>query len=397
MNDYYILGTKVNDLSMNEVINKIEQFLKTGQKGFIITPNPEICLLAYKFKPLRYFINDSFISIPDGFGLKIGSLIIYGKWLKNITPGSDLCQQIFKLAEQKKYSVLFFEGQPKIGEKALKNIKQKYPKLAINFIDLGKIELDGTPAKKDYLTKINNYQPDIVLVNFGAPKQENFIKNNLENLNTKLMIGVGGSLDFISGRIKRAPQIWRKIGLEWLWRLFQEPWRWKRIFNAVIIFPLACLRFKFGLLFSYRKNVVACIVNDQNQILITKHAKNQYWQFPQGGAKNARSYEDYKNAVLREMEDELGTNKFEVLDFAKNCHQYTWPKSNNPRKHFDHFKGQKQSLFLLKFTGNDQDINLDPKEHSAWQWTSKEKINDLFPEFKKPIINTALNKFQKYV
>jgi N-acetylglucosaminyldiphosphoundecaprenol N-acetyl-beta-D-mannosaminyltransferase len=94
----------------------------------------------------------------------------------------------------------------------------------------------------------------VIFTCLGAPKQEYFMANNLSSLNAKLMIGVGGTIDFLAEQIKRAPQSWRKLGLEWLWRLIQEPLRWKRILKAVIIFPLACLAWRFGNFFIYRKN-----------------------------------------------------------------------------------------------------------------------------------------------
>lgn len=244
MIEIYILGTKINDISLIEVIEEIKKLLSTDQKGYIVTPNPEICLVGYRNKQFRIILNNSLISIPDGFGLKFGARIL-GQKLFNITTGADLCWEIIKLAEQKSYSILFFEGRPVVGEQALKKIKEKFPKLNINFLDLGLVDAAGNCSEENYLAKINQIKPDIIFVNFGPPKQENFINKNLEKLDTKLMLGIGGSLDFIAERIKRAPLWMRKIGLEWLWRLFQEPWRWKRIINAVIIFPLACIKYKF--------------------------------------------------------------------------------------------------------------------------------------------------------
>ena len=244
MKEIYILGTKINDISLEETIKEIEKLLSADQKGYIVTPNPEICLVGYKDKQFRRIIRDSFVSIPDGFGLKLGARI-FGQKLHNITTGADLCWELIKLAEQKKYSILFFEGRPKIGEQALQNIKEKYPKVNINYIDLGLIDSQGNCSQANYLELINQFKPDIIFVNFGPPKQENFINKNIAKLETKIMLGIGGSLDFMAKRLKRAPESWRKIGLEWLWRFSQEPWRWKRIIKAVIIFPLACLLFKF--------------------------------------------------------------------------------------------------------------------------------------------------------
>jgi len=389
----YILGAKINDLSIDEVINKINTFLLTNKKGYIVTPNPEICLISYKDKNFRRIIQDSFLSIPDGFGLKLGNLI-YGKKLNNITTGIDLCWQVIKLAEQKKYSILMIGGIQENGLQALKNIIKKHPNLTIQYINGGNFDSKGTSNNPQLIEQINKLTPDIILVNLGAPKQEYFISKNLNQINTKLMLGVGGSLDFISGNIKRAPKKWQSYGLEWLWRLKQEPQRWSRIINAVIIFPLACIYFRLHSKLIYRKNVVGLIINNNKQVLLTKHAENNYWQLPQGGAKNAKNREELQKAILREMEQELGTNKFTTLQMVKNCHKYKWPKKDTE---FDHFKGQKQTLFLLKFDGNDSDIKLDPHEHSQWQWVNKNEIIQIVPDFKKPLIKIALEKFNKHI
>ncbi len=244
MKEIYILGTKINDLSLAEVIEQIQIKLQANEKSYIVTPNPEICLLAHKDKIFRQILQRSFISIPDGFGLKIGAFI-FGKKLHNITTGADLAWQILNLAEQKKYSVLILGGKENVGLKALRNIADKYRGLTVQYINGGSFDSHGNSVNKNLIEEINNLAPDIIFVCLGAPKQEYFMAENIDKLaNVKLLLGVGGSIDFIAGEIRRAPQSWRRIGLEWLWRLIQEPWRWKRIVNAVIIFPLACLKYK---------------------------------------------------------------------------------------------------------------------------------------------------------
>lgn len=392
--ELYILGSKINDLSIDQVINKIDQFLQSDKKGYIVTPNPEICLKAYQDKFLRRIIKASWLSIPDGFGLKIGALI-FGQHLKNTTTGIDLTKQLLSFCEQNNYSVLFFEGQPAMAKRARKVIKEKHLNLKINFLNPGKVGDRGQTENQNLNNQINQIASDIIFVNLGCPKQEYFIQQNIAKLNTKLMLGIGGSFDFISGRLKRAPQILQKLGLEWLYRLYQEPSRWPRIFKAVIIFPLACLKFKLGSWFIYRKNVAAFIINDKKEILIAKHAKYNYWQLPQGGAKNSKTKQDYEQAVLREVKQEIGTDQVKIIDWAPNCYKYKWPEMKD--KLWDHFKGQRQTLFLLKFQGKDDDIKLDPHEFKDWQWVKKDDILNKVKDFKKPLIKIALQKFNKYL
>jgi len=395
MREIYILGTKINDISLKEAISEIANFISANKKGYIVTPNPEICLAGYRDKQFKRILNNSFISIPDGFGLKLGARI-FGQKLFNTTTGADLCWELVNLAEQKSYSILFFEGRPKIGEQALQNIKEKYPKVNINYIDLGLIDSQGNCSQANYLELINQFKPDIIFVNFGPPKQENFINKNLAKLETKIMLGVGGSLDFMAGRLKRAPLWMRQIGLEWLWRLKEEPWRWQRIINAVIIFPLACLRWILGNLLLYRKNVAGFIINKDKQILLAKTTKTEEWKLPQGGAKNARTKAELEKAIMREMKDEIGTDKFKIIMMLKNCHKYKWLKDKY-YLNIDRYKGQKQTLFLLEFSGNDSDINLNLHEHNDWQWVSKDKILEIAAPRRNQIIKIGLDKFKEYL
>jgi N-acetylglucosaminyldiphosphoundecaprenol N-acetyl-beta-D-mannosaminyltransferase len=240
MKSIYILGVKIDDISLSEAIAKIADFLLKGDKGYITTPNPEICVRGNHNKAYAQVLNNSLMSIPDGFGLKIGAKIL-GTKLNNITTGVDLCFEIITLAEQNNYSVLILGGSPEAGERTLSLYSYKYPKLKLKYLNGGNFDKQGVSDQSNLIEQINALTPDIIFTCLGAPKQEFFMANNLDKLNAKLMLGVGGSIDFLAMQIKRAPNSWRKRGLEWLWRLIQEPWRWKRIAKAVIIFPLACI------------------------------------------------------------------------------------------------------------------------------------------------------------
>lgn len=395
MKELYILGTKIKDVSLKEAIDLIADFLLSGKKGYITTPNPEICMQGFNSKIFRRIHTNAILSIPDGFGLKIGARII-GSRLNNITTGVDLCQEVIKLAEQKNYSILILGGTQEAGERTISLCSYKYPKLKIHYLNGGNFDKQGVSDQADLITQINGLKPDIIFVCLGAPKQEYFMSKNLEFLNAKLMLGVGGSIDFLADQIKRAPQSWRKLGLEWLWRLIQEPWRWKRIAKAVIVFPLACIYWRFSNEFIYRKNVAAFIINEKKQIFLAKQTDTSEWKLPQGGSKNAKTKEQLESAILREMREELGTEKFEIAGMIKNCYQYKFPRNNfNWTK--DKYVGQRQTLFLLKFKGQDQDIKLDLREHTEWRWVSKEEILKVATPKRQEIIKIGLNNFKQYL
>lgn len=250
-----ILGIKISTLSKKQILNKISEFLNNHNSHTIFTPNPEFLLEARKNEEFFYILNQADLAIPDGFGLVLASLLM-GKRLKRIS-GSDLIYDICALAAKENKSVFLLGGSGNTAEKASEKLKKIYPNLQIvgaeQGLRAGEWEIKsrqwtkGEGANQRLIERINEVKPDIIFVAFGHPKQELWIYHTLKHLpSVKVAMGVGGSFDFIAGTVKRAPRIMRVIGLEWLWRLLQEPrTRWKRIYNAVVKFPLVFLRWRF--------------------------------------------------------------------------------------------------------------------------------------------------------
>ncbi|MFH1583405.1 MAG: WecB/TagA/CpsF family glycosyltransferase [Candidatus Falkowbacteria bacterium] len=238
-----ILGININILTKKQALVKIQNFLTGGRQHFIVTPNPEIILEAIGGdEELFYILNSADLSLPDGIGLKLAAWAM-GKNLKRIT-GADLTLKILKMAEEKNYKVAVFNwgGGLSTASEIKNKLEKKFPKLEFYIED---IERDVSFN----LTEAVNFAPAIIFCTLGAPYQEKFIFHNLTKLaSVKIGMGVGGSFDFLTGRIKRAPKIFRIIGLEWLWRLIKQPWRWRRIYNAVIVFPIKFILWRFGLI-----------------------------------------------------------------------------------------------------------------------------------------------------
>ncbi|OGF21340.1 hypothetical protein A2316_03255 [Candidatus Falkowbacteria bacterium RIFOXYB2_FULL_38_15] len=231
-----ILGTLIDNIKKEELLLEISSFLEDGKKHFLITPNPEIVLSAQKDEEFKAILNRADIAIPDGFGLILASYYLKTPLEDRIT-GVDLMLEICKIAEGKKKSVYLLGGEEGIAEKTAKVLIDKFPKLKIVGAESGgKIEKEKL-KDDNFLKKINEKNPDIIFVALGGGKQEKWIDANLKNIpSVKLAMGIGGAFDFISGKIKRAPPLMRKLGLEWLFRLFLEPRRIKRIFNATAVF-----------------------------------------------------------------------------------------------------------------------------------------------------------------
>ena len=233
--DIPIEGPSFSDL-VSSISNK--------QIRWIITANPEILLHARKDKDYRDAIQKADLRIADGFGIVLMARL-FGKKLHRVT-GVDLAEAIMKHAAEKDWSVAFVGGgdTPGTAQKAFKAIQKRYPALRGTAHDGGRVNPDGTGDTTDDETiqQLIQESPDIILVGFGHPKQERWIACNLPNLpSVKTIIGIGGTFDYWAGNIKRAPGWMRSLGLEWLFRLVKEPKRWKRIWNAVIVFPVTAL------------------------------------------------------------------------------------------------------------------------------------------------------------
>ena len=244
-----ILGVWIDNLTKKEILEKVEFFLNEDKFHQIATVNPEFILRAQRDEEFKNILNKTDLNVADGVGIWY-AFLKYANHLKSRTAGIDLMQEILEIADKKGLSV--FLAIHKNGLSSLENIKKslnaKYPNVGI-FGD----DVDPRKTKK-MLLAINH---PIVFCNFGFPQQEKFINllKNRQNSNLqltgcqgkiRLAMGVGGSFDFITEKIKRAPLWMRKVGLEWLWRLLFQSWtdkfflvrRWRRIFNAVLVFPI---------------------------------------------------------------------------------------------------------------------------------------------------------------
>lgn len=237
-----ILGVRIDTHSVAEIMRQIEHFLRGAAQHTIGTPNPEMLVCAAQNKRLRNILNSNTLNLCDGFGITLLST-------QKITrlPGIDLMMRICNLAEDKNYRVYFLgTGDREVLENAVQKILNKFPKLKIVGYHEGlPISYDNNDGliydkkiNEQILVEIKSSKPDILFVAFGHGKQECWLSENLTRLPTaRIGMGVGGSFEFISGAVRRAPRLFRSLGLEWLWRLVAQPWRIKRIFTAVVVFP----------------------------------------------------------------------------------------------------------------------------------------------------------------
>lgn len=255
-----ILGIGITDATEQEIleyiINSIENFTN---KYYISTPNPEMIVASSRQKAFKTLLNDATLALCDGTGVILAAKIL-GKPLKARVTGTDLLLSLCKAVSNRPVTVGFLGAGPKVAESAAECLRQKYPNLSVSFIgrDISDFAVGpavaiprptssltsftagarrGSPGHVTHSEPVHSqntkYQipdTDILFVAYGFPKQEKFMAENLEKLPVKIMMGVGGAFDYISGRVPRAPKFIREIGLEWLFRLVVQPWRIKRQF-----------------------------------------------------------------------------------------------------------------------------------------------------------------------
>lgn len=231
-----VFGVRVDGLAANDVLKRADG--KTGAPFWIVTANPEILLYARSHPAYREAINRADVRIADGFGLCLAGLI-RGRRLKRTT-GVDLAQAIVDRAAAREDTVVFLGGGPGVAARALEHQTARHPELRGYAAGGGLVSQDGAgdAENEEALHQISVLGPKVLLVAFGHPKQEMWIARHLREFpSVRTIIGIGGTFDYWSGLITRAPAWMRSLGLEWLYRLFSEPRRLKRIWNAVVVFP----------------------------------------------------------------------------------------------------------------------------------------------------------------
>lgn len=219
-----ILGCYIDIIDFKGAINQIKAFIAKGKPTHVITLNAEIVYAARDDEKLKNIINQADLVTPDGIGT-VWAARKLGWEVKERVTGIDMVYNICQEAEKEGYKLYFLGAAPTVAEQAADNLRETYPNLNIVGIRDGYFTEEEIPNLIDNIKKAS---PDILLVALGAPKQEFFINEYKEKLGVPVSIGIGGSFDVIAGIKKRAPDIFIKLNLEWLYRLISEPSRAKR-------------------------------------------------------------------------------------------------------------------------------------------------------------------------
>ncbi len=236
-----IVGVNIDNVNMDEAAGMLAEYLEIDDCSMVFTPNSEILLEAVKNRELETALNSGQLVVPDGIGVVIASKF-YGTPVKERVAGFDLMLRLMETAGSMGKSVYLLGGKPGIAEEAALKLTEKYEGLRIAGARDGYF---GTDEEKNIINEINASNADILLAALGAPKQEKFIYNNRSALKVRIAMGVGGSFDVIAGKVKRAPEFYRKAGLEWFYRLMKEPWRFGRMMKLPKFIALAFFDARF--------------------------------------------------------------------------------------------------------------------------------------------------------
>ena len=239
----YVLGVRVDRVGQQQALDSIEQMIaqhraneaseKQATCQQIITVNPEFVMAAQHNAPFREAINEAALVLADGIGV-VWATRYLGQAVPERVTGTDTLPMLAQKCASAGYRLYLLGAAAGVAEMAAERLQQ----LALGVIIAGTYA--GSPAleeEENILQRVREAQADVLCVAYGAPAQDLWIKRNLERLPVAVAIGVGGAYDFLSGRQLRAPQWMRRVGLEWLYRLYREPWRWRRML-ALPIFAL---------------------------------------------------------------------------------------------------------------------------------------------------------------
>lgn len=234
-----ILGIDIDNIDIEDAGNITKKLIEESNKSckIIVAPNTEFIMMAQKDEEFYNILKNAELATPDSVGVMIGGKF-QKKPFKQRIPGQMYFRKILEVGEKENWTFYMLGGKDDVPELAVKNIKKLYPKLNIVGYHEGFFTED---SEEDVIKEINTLQPNVLFVAMGAPIQEKWIAKHKNDLKVDVAAGQGGTFDYEAGKIKRAPKIMQKLGVEWLWRLILQP---SRIFRMVVL-PIYLLKITF--------------------------------------------------------------------------------------------------------------------------------------------------------
>ena len=222
---YRVLGTPIHAVDRPQAVAWIDAWIAVGVGGHIVTINPELIMRARGDRSFREILERSKLNVPDGMGTVLAGRLQRVDVPERVT-GVDLIWDLAALARDRGWTTLLVGGGPDIAQEAGRQLTAALPGLRPPEIHVGG---PGPEHDAEARAVLDAHEPHLVFVAYGAPAQERWIQRNIVGRSPAVAIGVGGTLNFVSGRIPRAPAPLRALGMEWAFRLAREPWRWRRM------------------------------------------------------------------------------------------------------------------------------------------------------------------------
>jgi N-acetylglucosaminyldiphosphoundecaprenol N-acetyl-beta-D-mannosaminyltransferase len=219
-----ILGVRIDDATYSDLMDKVDAFVRSGKPHHVITVNVEMLIAAYDDPAFATVLENGDLNVADSVGLMLAARLL-GRPLKERVTGSD---GIFRLAAHcalRGYRLYLLGAAPGVAELVAKTLRADNPGLNVAGAYAGS---PHTSEEDDIIHRVRAANPDLLLVAYGVPAEEKWIARNRLRLGVPVMMGVGGAFDFAADVAKRAPGWVRRLGMEWLYRLVREPWRWRR-------------------------------------------------------------------------------------------------------------------------------------------------------------------------
>ena len=222
------MGVGFDALTPAEALDRAAELIASPGCKYAVTPNPEIVWLARKQPQLMDALNGADLVVPDGIGIVYAARIL-GTPLPARVPGIELAAGLLQRLAESEQSVFLLGAKPGVAERAAEQLRVQYPSLMIAGTENGYFREDGP-----VIERINACSPTLLFVCLGFPRQELWMAENRERINAGLMLGLGGSLDVFAGDVKRAPEAWRRLNLEWFYRLIHRPSRIGRMMKLPV-------------------------------------------------------------------------------------------------------------------------------------------------------------------
>lgn len=219
-----ILGCRLDVVDMAGALQVIEESIHSREPSQVITLNAEMIYQAQNNRQLRDMYLRARLVTPDGIGV-VWALRRAGWHVSRRVTGIGLTLRILEMARERNWRIFLLGAEPGVAEKVAQKLAESDPPLVVAGVHHGYFPDEDSPQ---IIEQIRTTRPDVLLVGLGAPRQDIWIATHLEEIRVPVCIGVGGTFDVLAGKVKRAPRIWRRLGLEWLYRLISEPARIKR-------------------------------------------------------------------------------------------------------------------------------------------------------------------------